>query len=188
LDEVVTQVSPFDVEPFVSRQEQAEVAVIEGIQMILDAQIQVVRDNKYYACPNRTNWCAQHDPVTLEPVAGRNYEPVSYSGEEGMVIVDYLMNMPNPSAEVKEAITGAYLWAKQTQLTGYALATDASGNNILAIDENSTLWPRFSRIPDGNPIFCDRGCVTNTSLMYTTYPDVRNKVKASAVLVSRIVP
>lgn len=170
LDELVARQSPFDVTPFLE-ETRSEESITRGIQVLLDAQV-LVDPGPGGVCPTRTNWCAQHDPISLDPVAARSHEPVSYSGNEGMRLAQYLMTIENPSEEIKDAIVGAYVWAKKATMTGYYKALDEDGNKILVPKEDAQLWPRFANIPDLTPIFCDRGCVQNSSLMYHDWPDV----------------
>lgn len=171
LEELADEAPPFDVSPFVN-DERAQPAIDAGRQCILDAQIQIFSEAKEGLCPARTNWCAQHDRATLAPIAARDYEPASYSGKEGMRVALYLMGLPDPSADEKEAVVGAYLWAKKAVLRDYAKSKDGSGNQVLVYSEGAELWPRFATIPGRDVIFCDRGCVNDESLMYTDYPEV----------------
>ena len=101
-------------EPFTivgtQRRVKASKAVAKGIECILKYQI-VVDGNK-------TGWCAKHDDKTLEPRHGRPYERVSISGSEGVGVVDFLMEIKNPSPEIVEAVQAAVAWFDQAKLTG----------------------------------------------------------------------
>ena len=74
---------PFDsdIVPEEYRVRAAE-AIESAIDYILKAQI--VQNGKL------TAWCAQHDPVTYEPVGARSYEHPSISGFETVGIVKFL--------------------------------------------------------------------------------------------------
>jgi len=171
LDEVAAQMSPFDILPFTEIATQAKSAVKMGLKCLVDTQIHVP-DTAGGMCPTtRRNWCAQHDRNTLEPMPGRDYEPVSFSGREGINIAHYLMSLDNPSADIKEAIVGAYIWAKTAVLMNYSVELDKNNNRILAYHKGAQLWPRFATIPDSEAIFCDRGCVDNPSLEHNQYPE-----------------
>jgi len=64
-------------------------AVLKGIECILKCQIVV--DGKKQA------WCAQHDEKNFAPADARTYEKASLSGSESVGIVDFLMQIENPS-------------------------------------------------------------------------------------------
>ena len=92
------------------RRRRAEKAVVKRIDCILKCQIVV--DGK------KTGWCAQHDDKTLEPRYGRPYERESISGDEGVSVVDFLMEIENPSPEIVVAVQAAVGWFDQVKLTG----------------------------------------------------------------------
>ena len=135
---------------------KAEAALEKGIGCILKTQVK--QDGK------PTVWCAQHDEHTLEPANARAYELASLSGAESDEIVLFLMSLPHPSRAVKDCITNAVEWFKQSKITGIRLErfTNADGKrDYRAVpcrqDEKcEPLWARFYTIDGNRPFFCDR--------------------------------
>ena len=60
-----------------------------GLDCIIATQITV--DGR------RTVWCQQHDPLTLQPTSGRNYEMPALTSAESADIMMFLMKLPNPA-------------------------------------------------------------------------------------------
>jgi hypothetical protein len=75
---------------------QAGAAADRAVTCVLATQ--VVVDGK------RTIWAQQHDALTLQPVAGRNFEPAELSTEESADLLLYLMSLPNPSPALVAAV------------------------------------------------------------------------------------
>ncbi|MCI0489422.1 MAG: pectate lyase [Blastocatellia bacterium] len=137
------------------RRLRAEGAVQKGIECILKAQI-VVRGK-------RTVWCAQHDEITLAPVAARRFEPASLSGGESVGIVQFLMSLDRPDERVIEAIESAVAWFERVKITGirWIEKVDASNpddrDRAIVRDPNARpLWARFYEIGTDRPIFAGR--------------------------------
>lgn len=151
---------------FVDSEYQARVqkALDKGLDVILSTQIKV--DGKL------TAWCAQYDPVSLEPVAARSYELASISGSESVGIVRYLMALSNPNDEVKRAIQSAVQWFEAVKITGIRLLKkeDASlpkgYDLVVGFDPagSDPLWARFYEIDTNYPIFVDRDGVVQYAL------------------------
>ncbi len=137
------------------RRSKAEKAVAKGIECILKTQV-VVQGK-------RTVWCAQHDEVTLAPVAARTYELVSLSGFESVGIVRFLMEIQQPSPQLINAIESAVRWFKTAKLSGikWIEKADASKmkgyDRVVVKDANAkALWARFYDIGTNRPIFVGR--------------------------------
>ena len=135
-----------------NRVKKAENAIDKGLEIILRTQVQV--DGKL------TIWCAQHDKNTLEPAKARAYELPSLSGNESTQIVEYLLNIENPSEEVKQSIRSAISWFQEHKVMGKKVkwTKDSEGRDrILVEDDNAgPLWGRFNDIETGKPIFVGR--------------------------------
>jgi pectinesterase len=137
-----------------SLKEPAKKAISKGIDCILKTQIAV--NGKL------TGWCAQHDRRTLLPVKARAFELVSVSGAETVGIVEFLMKVPNPSTEIKKAVTGAAQWLELAKIRGYKFIvvddnTQPKGrNHVVVKDDASTIWARFYDIETGKPFFTGR--------------------------------
>jgi PelA/Pel-15E family pectate lyase len=134
LNGVASGREPFAFVPSVIR-EKAAAAVTRGIDCILAAQI--VEDG------HPTVWGQQHDPLTLQPVAGRNYEPAALCSAESAGIVLFLMNLPKPNAKITQAIDDAIAWFRKVAIHGQTADAPAR-------------WARFYEIGSGRPIFGDR--------------------------------
>ena len=146
-----------------ARAARAVTALQAGIDCILRTQI-VVDGVK-------TGWCAQYDEVTLEPAAARAYELVSNSGSEGAGVVQFLMEIDQPTPAIVEAVQAAIAWFNKVQIRGVRVdsivdTTQASGKDTVVIDDPSALpvWARFYEIGTDRPFFCGRDGVKKYSL------------------------
>lgn len=108
---------------------RAAAALAKGIQCVLATQI--LENGR------RTVWAQQHDALTLQPVAGRNYEPAALCGSESAAILMFLMRLPNPDTKLVAAVTAAVDWFRKSETDG-------------------NRWARFYQIGTGRPIFGDR--------------------------------
>ena len=151
------------------RRHRAATAIEKGLDVILETQIEVDR--------TLTAWCAQYDPETLEPVGARSYEPPSISGGESVGIVEYLMELEEPSPEVIRAVEAAVAWFDRVKLTDVELVEveDASlpdGYDLVvgyAPTDSSPLWARFYEIGTNRPMFLDRDGTVYRALSQIPY-------------------
>jgi PelA/Pel-15E family pectate lyase len=134
---------------------RADDAVQRGIDCMLACQIE--------ADGERTGWCAQHDEVTLEPAQARTYELPSLSGSEAVGIVRFLMSIPTPSADVREAIEGAVAWFEAVKITGIRIeatvdASQPTGEDRVVVEDPSAppIWARFYELRTNRPMFSSR--------------------------------
>lgn len=136
LTEVANGNPPYD---FVDleRRERAQAAIERGIDYILKSQI---RDRGIL-----TAWNQQHHPETYEPMPGRPYEPVAITAYESVAVVEFLMGLPDPSPEVREAILSALEWFERTRLP-------------------DGTWARFYEIGTDRPIFLGRDGIVRYSI------------------------
>src|SRR5690606_36467906 len=86
---------------FVSADARAEAATSlrKGIECVLNTQV-IVNGA-------RTIWGAQHDAITLAPTKARAYEMASLSTMESAAMLDFLMELDDPSSAVVDAIHAA---------------------------------------------------------------------------------
>lgn len=134
-----------------ARVDRARKAVAKGIDCILRCQVRI--DGTL------TGWCAQHDPVTLAPAKARAYELPSISGGEGPKILEFLLDLPDPSPAVRAAIHAAATWYEAHKVTGIRLDW-VNGERVAVADPNAPpLWARFYEIPTGKPMFWADGKV-----------------------------
>ena len=133
----------------------AEKAVQKGIECILKTQVRVQG--------RLTVWCAQHHEVTFAPAAARKFEPISLSGYESVGIVQFLMGIDQPNAQVNEAVESAVAWFERAKITGSSWARkrdpskSGSFDRVVVADLNAgLLWARFYEIGTNRPIFAGR--------------------------------
>jgi PelA/Pel-15E family pectate lyase len=124
--------------------DRARAALRRGVDCVLASQ--VVVEGK------PTVWAAQHDPLTLAPVAARAYEPASLSGHESAGVVDFLMGLPGADPRVGAAVDAAAAWFRAHALQGLAYER----RQLLKRPGAGPLWARFYEIGSNRPIFSNR--------------------------------
>lgn len=138
--------------------QRAQAAFDKGIANIAAMQVRI--DGQ------PTVWCAQHHPLTLEPVKARAKEPPSLSGGESANLVKFLMRSGPTTPEVVAMIESALKWFDAHRLTGLRKTKNAQGKTDYIADPASTdvLWARFYDLQTAKPIFAgaDDGIVYNT--------------------------
>ena len=130
---------------------QAKAAADHALKCILATQVLI--NNK------PSVWAQQHDALTLEPVAGRNYEPAALSSGESADILVYLMKLPNPSPAVVASINAAATWLKNAAIYDQEWIGgrgDPRGRHLEAKPGATPIWARYYSITTGRPIFGDR--------------------------------
>jgi PelA/Pel-15E family pectate lyase len=141
---------------------QAEQAVQRGIQCILKTQ--------YVQRGKLTAWCAQHDRRTLLPCKARAFELPTLSGAESVGIVEFLMDVDNPTPEIKRSIEAAVAWLDQVKMAGYTVKdvddpTQPTGKDRRVVAEpGATLWARFYDLETNQPVYVGRDGVKHASL------------------------
>lgn len=136
-----------------SYRDNVRAAFDKGVECIVNTQVK--QNGKL------TVWCAQHDPVTLEPVKARAYELPSLSGQESDNIVLLLMSIPHPSPEVITAIESAVEWFNNSKVEGIKKEyfTDENGKKdykMVECTDCPPLWARFYDLETNEPIFSGR--------------------------------
>jgi PelA/Pel-15E family pectate lyase len=148
-----------------AQREKAAAALKKGIQCVVNAQIE--QDGK------KTVWCAQYDPITLQPSNARAMEPATLSGLESSRILKFLMSLPKPSPEVVAAIEAGLAWYDKARVTGLK-KSEIDGKATYVADPASTevYWARFYDLKTGAPVFPGRDGV-----LYKTYDEMAAKNK-----------
>ena len=152
-----------------STRKKCQAAYEKGIKCLLDCQIRVDDAGKVLAYGTaewkkgkRTVWCLQHDKKTLAPVKARSYELPSYTGHgETVKIIELLMDVQSPSADVKEAVKCAVQWLEAHAMKDVALEAFLDGDgkaDIRLVEKKDAplLWARFYDLEKAEPMFCDR--------------------------------
>lgn len=127
---------------------RAAAAVDHGIETIVATQI---TENGH-----RTVWAQQHDALTLQPVAGRNYEPAAKCSSESASMLLFLMSLPHPSQAVVAAVHAAAVWFRKTAIHDVAFERGADGRRRVSSPGAGPLWARYYELRTDRPIFGDR--------------------------------
>lgn len=136
--------------------EEARRGVERGIDCILKCQI--VIDGK------RTAWCAQHDEKDFRPQSARSYELPSLSGSESAGVARFLMELPEPSPPIREAIAGAARWFEEAQIKGIRIVRKDGDRVVVEDPDAPPLWARFYDLESGRPFFAGRDGVKKDSI------------------------
>ncbi len=155
LRDIVLQKAPYQGNLTTKEQrKKAQTAFDKGVECILATQIRVNGQP--------TVWCQQHDRETYAPAPARAYELPSFCSMESASIVRLLMELPNPSEQVKQAVHGAMAWFDKYKLTGVRIVHTGMPGSI---DRNTSLvkdptahpiWARFYDLKYCEPYVCDR--------------------------------
>lgn len=128
--------------------QQAARAVAAAVKAILAAQ---VRQNGGLA-----GWPQQVDPLTLEPISARNYEPRSIASAETTDTLIFLTRQRTPTPEIRSAIEGGVAWLKASAVMDHAWTQTAEGRKLIPQKGGGPLWSRNYDIVTGKPIFGDK--------------------------------
>ncbi len=140
--------------------ERAQKAVIKGDALVLDLQVRIDGE--------RTIWAGQYHSATLEPVAARSYELPALQTWESVAVVEYLMSIEEPSAEVINAVHSAVRWFGANRIEGVRMEEvpiepvrfeyhTARFDRVLVKDPNAPgLWARFYDLQTSEPFFTNR--------------------------------
>lgn len=106
----------------------------------------------------RTVWCQQYDPLTLQPAAARNFEPVADASRESASIVLLLMSLPERTPEIEAAVDAAVAWFRETALHDLKIRRAPGDLRGEAVPSPGAppLWARFYEPGTATPIFGDR--------------------------------
>lgn len=129
-----------------AQQKQVREAFNRGLDCVLKSQV-VINGKK-------TIWGAQHDAQTLLPTKARAYEMASLASAESMALLNLLMQLPEPSPALQEAIHAALAWYEASAIkdTEWIRGTDYLTHKPGADD----MWGRFYDLEHNQPVFGDR--------------------------------
>ncbi len=156
LSDVFNKRKPFDTDIIDEELAQrCRTAFDKGVQCILDCQIR--KDGKL------TVWCQQHDEKTLAPAKARAYELPSFTAHgETVGLLMLLMDLPNPSKEIRQSVYSAIDWLNAHALRGaqYEYFTNDDGKRdrriIQTSDTTVVNWARYYDLETEQPFYCDR--------------------------------
>jgi PelA/Pel-15E family pectate lyase len=149
--------------------QRARAAFDKGIANIATMQVRI--DGQ------PTVWCAQHHPLTLEPVKARAKEPPSLSGGESANLVKFLMRSGPTTPEVVAMIEDALKWFDAHRLSGLRKTKNEKGKTDYIADPASTdvLWARFYDLKTAKPIFAG----ADDGIVYSTFQEMAAKNKVA---------
>lgn len=149
-----------------SEKEKARAAYKKGIECILKCQIR--KDGKL------TVWCQQHDEHTYEPAGARRYELPSFTGcNETPNLISLLMDDPEPSDEIVNAVTAAIEWLKAHTIKDMAIEEyenkDGKYDRRLVHKFGAETWARYYDLETEEPYVCDRDGIKQPDMHYISY-------------------
>ncbi len=105
-----------------------------------------------------TIWGQQADPFTLEPVAGRNFEPPALSTGESADLLLYLMSLPDPTPAEVRAVHWGVLWLNHHAIMGKAWTGKGGtdGRHLVDQEGGGPLWARYYDRTTEKPVFGER--------------------------------
>ena len=141
-------------------------ALIKGIDFVIRSQISLKGV--------KTGWCAQHDPLSRQPVPARAMEPASLASIETSNLLKFLMTIRHPEPDLVSCISSALQWLEAAKVTGIS-RVKREGKTQYEHSSGTTevYWARFYSLIDGKPIFPGRDGV-----IYQDFSEMaaRNKV------------
>jgi PelA/Pel-15E family pectate lyase len=140
-----------------ARRAKAAAAMTAGVRCML--KLQVEQDRR------KTVWCAQYDPITLQPSGARKFEPATLSGAESARVLEFLMSINSPAPEIIAAVESGLEWFEKKKITNIK-KTKRGGITTYESDPSSTevYWARFYDLKTGKPVFPGRD-----GIMHETY-------------------
>lgn len=149
--------------------QRARRALEKGIACMAAAQVRVE--------DQLTVWCAQHDPLTLAPVAARKKEPPSLSGGESAELLKFFMRQGPATPEVIAMVEPALKWLDAHRISGLRKTKTAAGKTDYIADASSTdiYWARFYDIQTGKPMFAG----AQDGIVYPTFTEMAAKNKVA---------
>ena len=161
--DIANSASPFDTDIIDdATRGKMKAALDKAVNFLLKAQI--VNNG------NLTVWCAQHDTSSLAPVGARAYELASKSGSESAGAVWFLMNWPDQTEAIQNAIKGAIAWYKKTKVTGLYFNKKAG---TFEKRDGNVLWYRFYEVNSDDYFFCDRDGASSKTQDFTKISEER---------------
>jgi PelA/Pel-15E family pectate lyase len=120
-----------------------------GIACVLATQIRV--------SGTLTAWGHQHDALTLQPCAARNYEPASLCSAESAKLAVFLISVQPRTPAITAAVEAAAAWMDQTKIMDHTWGdSDGQGRRLIPTPGAGPLWSRLYEIGTDKPIFGDR--------------------------------
>lgn len=103
-----------------------------------------------------TAWAQQYDPLSLRPAGARNFEPDALSSAESSGLLMFLMQIEQPTPQIKAAVDAGVAWLQATALRDQVWQHSAQGSALVAQAGAPLLWARYTSLESGKPVFGDR--------------------------------
>jgi PelA/Pel-15E family pectate lyase len=100
----------------------------------------------------RTAWAQQYHPIDLVPVQARAYEHAALTAGESVEVLEFLMEIEDPSPTVVEAVHAAVDWLNEVAIYGY----EYEHPRLTEREGAGPLWARFYELGSNRPIFSNR--------------------------------
>lgn len=106
----------------------------------------------------RTGWGQQYDALTLELAGARNFEPAALASPETASVLMLLMQLPQPSPAVRDAVPAGVAWLQAVALRDLAWTADPpeAGRRLLPKQGAGPIWSRYYDARSMRPVFGDR--------------------------------
>ncbi len=130
-----------------------------------------------------TAWCQQYDEVYMQPAWARKFEPPSICNGESPLIVQLLMSIKHPSADVINAVQSAVTWFKTSAIKGIRVETfpapemvtpyriSRTDKRVVEDPQAPVIWARYYEIKTHRPLFCNR----DSKVVYSLAEVVRER-------------
>ncbi len=154
----------------------ADEALRQRAREAVDRGISCLAAMQYRIDGKPTVWCAQHHPLTFEPVKARAKEPPSLSGGESATLVKFLMREAPVTPESTSMIEAALTWFEANRLTGLReVEKDGKTDYIADAASDEVYWARFYDLGSGKPIFAG----ADDGIIYATFSEMAAKNKVA---------
>lgn len=143
-----------------ARRDQIKKAYEKGLDCIVRCQIMEKG--------RLTAWCQQHDNADLRPQNARTFELASICTLESAELVEFLMSIDRPRAEVVTAVQSAVKWFASSKIFGirvkvvkaptvtYQYHTTSIDRVVVQDPKAPPIWARFYELGTQRPLFCNR--------------------------------
>ena len=133
--------------PFVGDEQRRAAAdgVRRGVECLLASQVRLEGE--------LTIWGQQHDPLTHAMTPARSYELVGLTGYESAGILDFLMELPDPSPRVVTAVHAGARWLRAHAVRGMAYDPRLG---VVARPDAPPTWARLYDPETLRPMFANR--------------------------------
>lgn len=157
-DDIINRRYPFDTFSF-------DETYIKKIEDSLFRATDYILKSQIVSKGELTAWCAQHDPVTYEPLGARSYEHPSISGSESVGILKFLISKQEKSPEIQKAVSSALKWFNSVKLNNVQYIRKDKNKQYFIEKSGYETWYRFYDIKTMEPIFSGRDGIIKRNIL-----------------------